>query len=55
MIDKGLVAEASFAVDCFIAKECDDVRTYVRIIYILSLVLSLEWSCKSVPGNNQQS
>ena len=30
------------------------VMMYVRIIYILSLVLSLEWSCKSVPGNNQQ-
>ena len=30
------------------------VMMYVRIIYILSLVLCLEWSCKSVPGNYQQ-
>ena len=40
------LAEASSAVDCFIAQECDDVG--------IILVLSLEWSCKSVPGNNQQ-
>ena len=46
-IDEGLVAEASSVVDCCIAQECDDVR----IIYILSLALCLEWSCKRVPGN----
>ena len=28
MIDEGLVAEVFSAVDCFIAQECDDVRTY---------------------------